>query len=209
MEDKNKWYLALSVSIILIGICILGIINSSGSQDGEGALLALRPTRPAMKSNEIRKRLEEARNFVPPDPVQEVKDVIASHKARMEADPDDPESPVLLEAMGNLYLLKLNDYDMAAYCYEQLLLRYPDYNKARAYIGLVTALERMNDEEGVNRVCREIRKEFPPDSVEYQWAAEKTGMRISKEVETAPLSTDKNDTDKTASRATSAENPEN
>lgn len=181
MQDKNKWYLISSISVIVIGISIIGFIANSGKKaaddNSDKSTVTLRAHTPTLKSSEIRRRLKEAKNYVPPDPIQEVNDIIASHQARIEADPEAPEAPVLLEAMGNLYMLKLNDYAMAAYCYEQLFQRYPKYQRSRTYINLVTALEKMGDEEGVNRICREMRKEFPPDSIEHQWAADKGGIQ--------------------------------
>ena len=181
MQDKNKWYIASSLSVIIIGICIIGFVSTGGNKDSKSSTIAIRSNTPALEPGEIRKHLEDAKNFDPPDPAENVKKAIASHQARIDANPDDPESPVLLEAMGNLYMLKLNDYEMAAYCYEQVLSRYPDADKTTAYIGLVTALEKKGDTEGVNRICREIRKEFPPESVEHQWAAEKTGRQLWEE----------------------------
>lgn len=191
-RENIKWFLVASVCIILVFLSIIGFVSNTDDTEEETGkpAVVLRSQTPTAKPAEIRERLEAARDYEPPDPIQETKDIIASHRERLEENPEDPEAPVLLEAMGNLYLLRLQDYEMAAYCYEQLLRRYPD-SKERAYMGLVTALERANDVEGTVRICREIRKEFPEDSVMYQWAVEKVRKDIwemsSRVPETLPV----------------------
>ena len=180
MQDKNKWFLALSVSVVLIGVALIGAISSSGGEGDNSPpkKVVLRPTTSPLKPEKIREHLEAAQSYEPPNPIQKVKDTIESHRARVEEAPDDPESPVLLEAMGNLYSLKLNDYGMAAYCYEQLLLKYPDFNKGGAYIGMITCYEKMGDTERAARTCNEMLKEFPEDSLEYKWATEKINLDL-------------------------------
>ena len=110
--------------------------------------------------------------------VQEVMDTIESHRVRLEEAPDAPEAPVLLEAMGNLYTLRLGDWQMAVHCYEDLLLRYPEYNKGRVYVGLATAYGKAGNMEMEEQVYSEMMREFPAGSTEYQLAADEVGKEL-------------------------------
>jgi len=179
VQDKNKWFLVLGACVVLIGLAIVGAISSSGKPETIKSKknIVLRPTTPSLTEEKIREHLAAAEAYVPPDPGKETLDVIESYRAMIEEAPDAPESPVLMESMGNLYLLKLKDYEKAAYCYEQLLQRYPDYHRDRAYVGLITSLEKMEDVERFTRACNDMMKEFPKDSVEYKWAADKSGAQ--------------------------------
>jgi tetratricopeptide (TPR) repeat protein len=178
VQDKNKWFLVLIVSAVVLGVAMIGFISRGGNDENapQKNRVTIRSSVPSMQQSKIREKLEDAKAYEPPDPAQKVQEIIESHRLRIEEDPDNPETPVLLEAMGNLYSMRLGDHEMAAYYYEQLLQRYPEINKTSAYVGLVTSFEKMGDLEGVTRICNEMMKEYPKDSVEYKWAADKTGV---------------------------------
>lgn len=133
---------------------------------------------PGLSSGEIREHLKAAEAYEPPDPLDTVRDAIKCHQENLDEAPDAPEAPVLLEAMGNLYSLRLGDYQMAVNCYQDLLLRYPEYHKGRVYVNMATAYEKAGDMEMEEHIYTEMMREFPKGSAEYQIAAEEVSKGL-------------------------------
>ena len=178
MQEKHKWLTVLIVCATVIGIAAFAGIVGSGDKQVSGkkkSEVTVRSHTPALKQADIRKHLEDAKTYVPPDPGDKVRNTIESYWARFNETPDAPDAPSLLEAMGNLYALRLGDHQMAAYCYQELLSRYPEYNKQRAYVGLVTALENSGETERATQVYNEMMRVYLTDSIEYKWAADRVG----------------------------------
>lgn len=169
--------MVLAVCAVVLGVAIIGFISGGGKPvaPDKKKPVVLRSNTPALRTEKIREELEAAKNYEPPSSLDKTRSTIESHRRRYEGNTDAPDAPALLEAMGNLYMMRMGDYGMAAYCYQEILHRYPDWNRRRAYVGLATAYSKMGDLENEMRIYNEMMKEYPKDSVEYKWAADKTG----------------------------------
>lgn len=109
-----------------------------------------------------------------PTPQDEARKTIARYEQELEAEPDSPDTPARLMALGNLYKQKLLDFEQAAYQYRQVTTRFPDFAQVGlAYIELSDCYERLNDWRAAQMVYREMSERFPPDSQEYLYAQQK------------------------------------
>lgn len=107
-------------------------------------------------------------------PEEKTRDTIASHEARVQAEPDAPEAPALLCAMGNLYRQKLGDYEKAAEAYSLLLAKYPNWEGLqRVYLNLAICYEKLGRTDDENWVYEQMMEHFPEDSQEYLFAKSK------------------------------------
>ncbi len=110
-------------------------------------------------------------------PQDEARNTIEEYTRQIEAEPDNPDTPARLMAMGNLYKQKLLDFEQAAVQYRELTARFPDYPQVGlAYIELADCLEKLNDWRSAQLVYREMMEHFPPDSQEYLFAQQKQGQ---------------------------------
>lgn len=116
----------------------------------------------------------------PPEPpsIHEQKvEQVNGHRARYDANPQDPQAEALLRAMGNLYK-QTGDFPNAAWAYEQLLRRFPEStHKSAAYIELVGCYDQAKDPDNLARVYLEMLKVFPKDSNEFKFA--EAGLKIT------------------------------
>ena len=102
---------------------------------------------------------------------------IEQHRARIESEPDAPERPALLQAMGNLYRNKLLDFANAAWCYEQIIHNYPVWaGTSMVYGDLATCYENVGDQENATRIYMEMMRVLPETTQEYLYAKDKLGL---------------------------------
>ena len=52
MQDKYKWYLAASISVVVIGVCIIGIVSNSDNEEPseKKVITQIRPNPPIDKN---------------------------------------------------------------------------------------------------------------------------------------------------------------
>ena len=178
MQEKYKWFLVLGVSAVVLVIAVLGALSDymGEPEEEQKKSIRVRKLAPSLPVAAIREKLDAATIYVAPDPVEKVKNVIASHSDFVEANRDSEEAPAYLQAMGNLAALRLGDHEKAAYYYQQVLDLYPDYKgRLQVYPQLATAYEKAGDRVRAKRVYREMINLFPEDSSEHQWAADQLG----------------------------------
>lgn len=173
---KQKWTLMLVLSGILVVAALIGGLVGRGNAESEETGVRVRIPEARMGQQEMRERLNEAQNQQLRDYRRETEQVIEEHYARVQMDPDAPEAPALLLAMGNLHR-RLFNYEEAIWCYQQILVRYPDWDgKYMAYGQLATCYEEMGDHSNTLRVYMDIMREFPEESEEHQLARAQLGL---------------------------------
>ena len=169
--------MVLGIAVALVLVAAVGAVFSKGGAAPEKPRMTVKPNQGPMSQQEMQEKMETARNVAPPDPAEEARHSIEQHRARIEAEPDSPERPALLQAMGNLYRLKLIDYPNAAWCYEQIILNYPDWaGTSMVYGDLATCYENMGDQEKATRTYMEMMRVLPETSQEYLYAKDKLGL---------------------------------
>lgn len=115
----------------------------------------------------------------PPSVEERTLATIKEHGEQIEADPDAPDAPARLAAMGNLYLQKLGNYQEAARCYELVLVDYPEWEGVgNVYIQVATCYERLEDRQNARRIYEKMLEHFPPDAQEYAYAQGKLAGEI-------------------------------
>lgn len=169
----------LGVCCLLVLVAAIGALrNSAGEEDtSEQRPIVVRPLRSALSPEEMRQHIRDAESYVPPMPEATVRDAIESHQARIDADPESPDAPGLWVAKGNLYRIKLGDPAQAAYCYEQVLRRYPDYpGRHHIYPELAMCYEMAGDRENLTRIYMDMLNEFPEESEWHLFARIQLGL---------------------------------
>jgi tetratricopeptide (TPR) repeat protein len=174
---RPKW--SLLIVAVLGAALVLWLLlpgqEETPDQPGGAGAPALAPE-PAQQ--ELRQRLEEAQ-AVPQrvDPQEELLDTIEAQRAAVEADPRSEEAPGLLNAMGNLYLQRLVDYESAAEAYQRLLLEYPDWEgNYSVFPQLEVCYEQLGDGEGLRWLWGLMMERFPPESELHHYGAEQLGV---------------------------------
>jgi tetratricopeptide (TPR) repeat protein len=171
---RQRRYLAgaLALCILFVIVAVAAMIRSGSGTSG--------PARPVPPPSEqaLRKALDQ--NPAPEQtktPAQQAQETIASYRKQLEASPNSPDTPAVLNAMGNLYRQKLLDYKEAARCYERIILEFPQWEAAPAiYPLLSTCYEKTGDHQSLLWLYQEMMKRFPEDSQEYLFAKEELGL---------------------------------
>ena len=167
------WILVLAASVLVFVVAVAAMLFREGDSEEKSRPRA-RVKQSSMTQREIQARLEKIRNAETPDPAEEARATIEEHRERIENEPDAAERPALLQAMGNLYRHKLLDYENAAWCYEQIILNYPDWaGTSMVYGDLATCYEKMDDPQNAMRIYMEMMRVLPEDSQEYLYAKDK------------------------------------
>ncbi|HOK10431.1 MAG TPA: hypothetical protein PLT82_12355 [Candidatus Hydrogenedens sp.] len=103
--------------------------------------------------------------------------LIEYYRSQMEQDPQDPNTPAYLSAMGNIYKSKKMDCASAIPYYEKVMIDYPQWEGIKSvYPELADCYEQLNDYKGKIWVHQEAMKIFPPDSQEYLYAKTVLGL---------------------------------
>lgn len=134
---------------------------------------------PEQAQQALRERFEQARAVSQQeDPAQRVRETIAVQLAAVEADPESPDAPGLLNAMGNLHMQRLMDYRSAAEAYQRLLLEYPQWEgNYHVFPQLEVCYEQLRDDEGLRWLWAQMMERFPPESDLHKYGAQQLGIR--------------------------------
>lgn len=115
-------------------------------------------------------------------PAEEAERSIEQHRAEYDAAPNDERAPSLLLSIGNLYLQKLRNYDHAISTYEELISKHPEWEGIRkAYVQLGDAYEKSGQAQKAASVYEEMTRQFPPDSVEFDYATQRLAAGVGHE----------------------------
>ena len=167
---KNLWLLVLAGGLILTGI--LAYIFGASDQTDMRTPQAASP-----EAQRLREILDTAPVAEPEDPEDAIIAQIEAYRARVESEPDHPDKPAWLMAMGNLYFSRLTNYVEAARCYEEIVLRHSDWESARAaFPPLLQCYEALNDDMGILRTYQQIMAQYPEDTQEHQYAKDRLGL---------------------------------
>lgn len=179
---RGSWWMVVAL-LAALGAVVYGVANFSGGGEAPKGRPAVLPNR-VMSEDEMRGVLFKTPGDGKSDLQKRNEASLAEYRARYDGNPDDPEAPALLRAMGNLYRQTM-DYENAAWAYQQLISRFPDSPGARlAWAELVTCFERLKDTDNLTRTCLDMMKAFPEDSDEYRFAQAK--LKLSKETLVEP-----------------------
>jgi|GEM_PF-508092 len=172
------WLLLLALAGVLIVVAAAGaLFFGEDTPVPAKPRITIKPNQGAMSQQEMQDKMEVARSTPAPDPADEARRTIEQHRARIESEPDAPERPALLQAMGNLYRNKLLDFANAAWCYEQIIHNYPVWaGTSMVYGDLATCYENVGDQENATRIYMEMMRVLPETTQEYLYAKDKLGL---------------------------------
>jgi len=169
---RQNWYLAV-LCLVFLG---LGVHEFRTNPEG--------PAAPKPDSFKVKQYVkpgglvkEEPRERVTPQ--DKARAVISEHEQRLaEGDLSADDEAAYMNAIGNLYLQKLRDYEKAAAQYEMLLNTHPQWGRAGGvYLKLAMCYERNGDEPRAQAVYLRMLDAFPEGSDEHQAAAVELGLQ--------------------------------
>lgn len=103
--------------------------------------------------------------------------LIEYYRSQVEKNPQDPNTPAYLSAMGNLYKNRKMDCARAIPYYEKIVIEFPDWQGIKSvFPELATCYETVNDYRGKIWIYEEMMKRFPEDSQEYLYAKSALGL---------------------------------
>lgn len=166
---RKNWYLIAALAVIAAFVLVKLLINS-----GEGA--STPPDRnagPKASGPSTQETLEALQKVTQPDEQAKAHTQIEDYQQKIEANPEDEETPAYLIAMGNLYRQKLGDYENAIRCYERIIINFPESEQRRqAFLQLEACYLKLEDRTGLKWLYDKMVEAFPEDSQEYQYAQE-------------------------------------
>ena len=177
---KQVWPYLLLLAVsggVVVAAVVSALFFGEEAPAPDEARVTIRPNQGALSQQEMRAKIAEAKKATALSPAEEARRSIEQHRARIESEPDAPERPALLQAMGNLYRNKLLDFANAAWCYEQIILNYPDWvGTSMVYGDLATCYENTGDQENATRIYMEMMRVLPETTQEYLYAKDKLGL---------------------------------
>lgn len=115
-------------------------------------------------------------NKIPTD-LKNPDQLIEYYQTQLQQNPQAPEVPAYLSAIGNLYKQRKMDCASAIPYYEKIIIDYPDWEGIRSiYPELAMCYDSVNDYRGKIWIHNEIMRRFPPDSQEYIYAKNALGL---------------------------------
>ncbi len=176
-ESQRRFYLWL-LGLIIAGACVVfAILVVVETQPEASDRLSGTGNVPERGEAELRRLLESNKAPRTASPQKEARAVIARHRKRLAADPESPDAPALLNAMGNLYRQKLNDHNQAIQCYEEILLEYPDWVGIRAvFLNLASSYKALGNTEYVQWTYQRMMEHYPENSQEHRFARKQLGL---------------------------------
>lgn len=162
----------------LMGMCVLLVAIGLVTMKLKGSEAVSRPVKTTPAENKLRNVLDAApKPAAEQQPSDKAAAEIESYKKQLENNPASQDTPAVLNAMGNLYRQKFQDYKQAAQQYERIILEFPDWEGTHAVFPLlVTCYEKLNDGQSLNWLYQEMMRRFPEDSQEYLFAKTKLGI---------------------------------
>ncbi len=170
-------YLLLGGAILLIILgsvgAILGKINSVDAIEVPNSLSTTLNTTPTLTMD----AKENSETQVPTD-LNKPDELIEYYKKYLEQNPQSPDTPAYLSAMGNLYKMKKMDCASAIPYYERIIIEYPEWEGIKSvYPELATCYEETDNYRGKIWIYEEMMKRFPEDSQEYLFAKTSLGLQ--------------------------------
>ncbi len=177
IKDKQLFsYLLVGGAVILIVLGIVGAIfgktnmgEMAESQETNTIPLDSNPTLTTEDEQDGQKQIPT--NLNNPD------QLIEYYRSQVEENPQDPNTPAYLSAMGNLYKNRKMDCASAIPYYEKIVIEFPDWEGIRSvFPELATCYETVNDYRGKIWIYEEMMRRFPEDSQEYLYAKSALGL---------------------------------
>ena len=95
---------------------------------------------------------------------------------------EDPEHAADLKLnirrVANLYYSELRDFENAAYHYEDLILRFPEWDQGinAIYPNLAACYEKLSESSKERFTYERMMKAFEPGNVSHEFAKQKLGL---------------------------------
>ena len=175
---REDWHLVLFLSWAVIGVC-LGIFKavSGGADATVTAQTATLNPNTVLDEGQMREVLFSVPGQQLPTAHEEKLAQVSAHRARYDANPQDPDAEAMLRAMGNLYK-QTQDFQNAAWAYQQLLKRFPKSpSRTSVCVELAGCFEQLKDTDNLTRLYLGMMKDFAKDSNEYKFA--EAGLKMS------------------------------
>jgi len=169
-------YLLFIGAAILITLGIIGAIWGKTSNvealEAQKTTLKNLNTTPTLTADMEKPSINE-----PPKDLNNPDQLIEHYRSQLEQNPQDPNTPAYLSAIGNLYKMKKMDCANAIPYYERVIIDYPDWEGIKSiYPELASCYEEVNDYKGKIWIHEEMMKRFPEDSQEYLFAKKALGL---------------------------------
>jgi len=166
---RENWYFPVLIIVCLLGAVVLAVRKEPEEQPaGTGADLG----QTAAAAGTAADLAEPVKPAV--TAADKARAAIDEHRRKIAENPERDDAPALLNAMGNLYMQKLGDYEQAVQCYERILIEYDDSNQKRtALINLANCYEKLGDRSGARYTYQRMLDTFPEDAQEYKFAQQK------------------------------------
>lgn len=172
---KNGW----TVAVLAVCLCALGagvVSLFTGGAAKETPVRKVRRPRPVAADQQDRAReiLYAAKEATPaPTKREERLGYVEKYRRLLEENPDAPETPVTLLALGMTYR-QLQDFENAAWAFQEVIGRFPESKECLpAWIELGTCYESTGDQEKMISTYIEMAKTFPPDTDAHKFAQSK------------------------------------
>lgn len=169
-------YLLFIGAVVLIALGIVGAIW--GKTSSVEALEAQKTTSKTLNTTPtLTADMEEPSVNEPPKDLNNPDQLIEHYRSQLEQNPQNPDTPAYLSAIGNLYKIKKMDCANAIPYYERVIIDYPDWEGIKSiYPELASCYEELNDYKGKIWIHEEMMKRFPEDSQEYLFAKTALGL---------------------------------
>lgn len=172
---KNGWMVGMcAVCLVALGAGVVSLFT--GGAEKEAPARKVRRPRPvaADQGDRAREIFYAAKEAVPaPTKREERLGYVEKYRRLLEEDPDAPETPVTLMALGVTYR-QLQDFENAAWAFQEVIDRYPQSNQCiQAWLELGTCYESTGNQEKMISTYMEMARAFPPDTDAHKFAQSK------------------------------------
>jgi len=182
IRDKKPILPSLLI-VVSIGFILLGILGATiSSKTGKTEIPEQKKTTPLSQKLNTTSVLNPSSqkttidNKIPTD-LKNPDQLIEYYRSQIQQNPQAPEAPAYLSAIGNLYKQRKMDCTSAIPYYEKIVIDYPDWEGIRTiYPELAMCYESVNDYRGKIWIHKEMMRRFPPDSQEYIYAKNALGL---------------------------------
>ncbi|HOV32222.1 MAG TPA: hypothetical protein PLX23_02515 [Candidatus Hydrogenedens sp.] len=178
---NNRLILSSLLIIVSIGFILFGIIGVISGKTGKAEKLQQETSTSSQQLNNLpvlnsSSQETQIGNKAPTD-LKNPDQLIEYYRTQLQQNPQAPETPAYLSAIGNLYKQRKMDCANAIPYYERIIIDYPDWEGVRSiYPELAMCYESVNDYRGKIWIHNEIMRRFPPDSQEYIYAKNALGL---------------------------------
>lgn len=171
---RESWYLLVVVAVALVA-AIYGIATQ-GSEEVLEPVATVKELPRGLTQDEAQELVKPPPKPPKPTPKEQTDAVISGHQDTIEAAPESKDAPAYLNAMGNLAMNRLGEYERAAGYFEELLTKYRSFPLTNGvYSKLAKCYTKMGNEALTEDVWRRMMNRYPKGTPEYDFARQQLG----------------------------------